>query len=221
MQLHALTSGPKEVIASAGVSRASNPLQKTVQTVQTVQKLREPSILQEDSFGQFERSTVQNRPSLSKTRLRPPAGGPPPRPQARSWPALRRQGPRSAVWTRTTGARSSCRRAYPPTSCMRSRHAAGASSQAAGPTSKPCMTAGSPACRSRNSRHEHAAPVDRAAHATHPCFRASDDGCSAKNTTVAALTTTTPMKGCHHGSDDCDAHRRRCKGGCDTLSDVR
>jgi hypothetical protein len=45
-------------------------------------------------------------------------------------------------------------------------------------------------------------------------LRASDDGCSAKNTNVAALTTTTPMKGCHHGSDDCDAHRRRCKGGC-------
>jgi hypothetical protein len=53
----------KEVIASAGVSRASNPLQKTVQTVQTVQKPEEASILQEDGFGQFERSTVQNQPS--------------------------------------------------------------------------------------------------------------------------------------------------------------
>ena len=46
-------------------------------------------------------------------------------------------------------------------------------------------------------------------------LRASDDGCSAKNTTVAALTTTTPMKGCHHGPDDFDPPRRRCKGGCD------
>jgi hypothetical protein len=28
----------------------------------------------------------------------------------------------------------------------------------------------------------------------HPTARADDDGCSAKNTTVAALTTTTPIK---------------------------
>ena len=36
---------------------------------------------------------------------------------------------------------------------------------------------------------------------------------SAKNTAAAALTTTTPMKECHHGSDDFDPDRRRCKGG--------
>ena len=59
---------PKALDASAGVSRASNPLQKTVQTVQTVQKPQEVSIPQAHRFGQSERPTVQNRPSTVQNR---------------------------------------------------------------------------------------------------------------------------------------------------------
>jgi hypothetical protein len=58
----------------------------------------------------------------------------------------------------------------------------------------PSTTHGSPACRSRNSSRERTAPIYRPALHGHPISRAGDDGCSAKNTTVAALTTTTPVR---------------------------
>jgi hypothetical protein len=74
---------PKVVLASAGLSRASNPLQKTVQTVQTVQKLQELVIPQADSVRQSGRPTVQNRPSTvqdmgepSRRRANSPLAGP-------------------------------------------------------------------------------------------------------------------------------------------------
>ena len=89
---------PKEAIASACMSRASNTLQKAVQTVQTVQKLQEVTIYQADSVGQSERPGVQNRLSTVQN-VGEPSGRLPTSPPASSLVArLAAAGATVRVW---------------------------------------------------------------------------------------------------------------------------